>query len=90
MDIAQLEALKVAAMTILGVIWQRWRLNPSWPNWVAWIVIPASSVAAWLFATPGWNMGDWRLSILSLYTFIMAARGTASTTADFGVLPRSK
>lgn len=90
MDPAGLEALKTAAFTVLGVIWQKWRVNPAWPDWLAWVVIPSSCVLAWLWATPGWYGGDWRMTLLSLYAFVMAARGSASTAADAGIVPRVK
>jgi len=87
MDPVQIAGLNAAAVTVLGIVWQLTRANPRFPNWLGWTLTGASAVVAWIWATPGWYSGDWRLAGLSLYTFVLAARGAAFIGKDSGLLP---
>jgi len=89
MDPIGLEAIKTAAFTILGVLFQAARAQKSVPNAVAWLGLGVACIGAYIWATPAWMAMDWRVSLLALYGFVMAARGAASTSKDVGAMPAS-
>ena len=89
MDPVALEAIKLAAMTVLGYVWQLTRANPKFPNWAGWVMFGTACIGGWLWSTPAWDAGDWRVTVLGLYTFVLAARGAAAGLKDARLAPPS-
>ena len=83
------EAIKAAAIIVLGFVWQHTRANDKFPNALGWGVFAVACVGAWLWSTPGWYAGDWRATLLGLYMFVMAARGQAAGWKDARLAPPS-
>lgn len=87
MDPVNQEAIKASAFTLLGYVWQWARAHKAIPDWLSWVAVGSACVAAYVWATPGWQYADWRGTLLSLYGFVLAARGAASTSKDVLLAP---
>lgn len=82
MDSLQQETVKAAAITLIGLLWRATRKAQNFPNWLGWVIVAVGVIAGWIWATPNWYSGDWRISGLDLYTFTIAALGIAATGSD--------
>ena len=89
MDPLALESIKLVAATALGKLWQHTRANPRFNNGLGYVLFGLAAGAGWLWATPGWNTGDWRVTVLGLVLFVLASRGSAAALKDAGAAPPS-
>ena len=89
MDPVTLEAIKTVGTGALGWVWQQTRANPKFNNGLGYAIFGVAAVAVWFWATPSWQVMDWRSAVLNAATFALAARGAAASLKDAGAAPPS-
>jgi len=87
MDPVALAGIRTLALAGLGFAFQWVRGQRRIPNWISYSGLVLFGAGTFLWATPGWNTGDWRLTVFNLATFVLAARGAGSASKDAKVAP---
>jgi len=80
--------LNLLGQAVLGYVWQWLRAIKNIPNWASWAVAAVASAGVYVFVTKGFGeawQADWRAAVAGMLSFILAARGTASTSSETGI-----
>lgn len=84
--------LALLGQVVLGYVWQWVRSFARVPNWVSWPVMGLSAIAVYVWITPtvvtDWQ-ANWRFAVAGCVSFILAARGAASTTSEAKAAPQT-
>ena len=76
----------------VGLVWQ-WARGPKrFPNWASWVVFGLAAVGGYVWATPdalGAFRADWRTALFALASFVLAARGAASSSSEARIAPKT-
>jgi hypothetical protein len=84
--------LMLMAQAIMGYVWQWTRGLKKVPNWVSWTIFGLSAMLLYVFATPGFEetfAKSWRTALAGMISFLLAARGAASSSSDATVAPKT-
>lgn len=87
MDPVSEAAIKLAAASAIGWGWQMARSLKNWHNGMSFAVFAVAAVAIYIWATPTFNLANWRLEVLGLVTMIGVARGSAAGSKDLKLAP---
>ena len=83
-------AIQAAAATVLGYVWQWARAQHSIHNAVSWVGFAVAAAVLYVWQDFSIAEADWRATGLGIYTFILSARGVASTSSEIKVAPPTK
>ena len=78
------------AQIALGYVWQWVRAPKNVPNWVSWGAFAGVSVLLWVWMTDdaGKQLAtSWRAAVCQIVSFILAARGAASSSSELKIAP---
>jgi hypothetical protein len=76
----------------MGYVWQWARGPKKIPGWLSWTVFGIAAAFGWVWATPGAFArfaDDWRNALYLMASFMLATRGSASSSADVKVAPKT-
>lgn len=73
----------------LGYAFQWLRGLKNVPNWLVWCGLTATSLGVYLWVTPAVDLfGNWRGALAGFVSFLLAAKGGGSASADAKTAPR--
>ena len=84
--------LMLIAQAALGYVWQWTRALKKVPNEVGYGVFGVSAVLIYIFATPDFGKTfheSWRTAVAGAFSFLLAARGSASASSDTKVAAKT-
>jgi hypothetical protein len=82
-----MQDLNLLGMALLGYSWQWLRALKNVPNWASWALMGVVAAGVYVFITRDFALQfhtSWRDALAGLATFILGARGAASTSSDTG------
>lgn len=84
--------LALLGQVVLGYVTQWLRGLKNVPNWISWVGLGIASVAVYVWITPSFDAdfkADWRAVVAGGVSFLLAARGGASTSSDTKAAPKT-
>lgn len=84
--------LQLIGQAALGYAWQLTRAPKKIPNWMSWMLFGIAAAAIYVWITPSFGgtfHDNWRLALAGMASFLLGARGAASTSSDAKVAPKT-